>query len=178
MIPIKIGSKKYSIKPISELNTAEFIELSKIENLDFVKYIAWQTSVDLDKAFFAVTSKSVENAIGVVPDVSKLPKPKGVDYSKIIQTVGQRHQIETCGLEGYELVVFILAVAQACSNNIDEVDALRGEYMKAPFNIILPAGFFFLKNLEHGRKFGLRNFVSLLCSIKIPNLRRRRVLIG
>jgi hypothetical protein len=160
-IPIKIGSKQYNIKPISELTTKEFIELSNIEGLDTVKYIAWQTSTDLSKAFFAVTSKSVERAIGKVPDITKLPRPKGFDYSKIIDTVGQRHQIENSGKTGFPLLVFSLAVSQARSNNADMVAELETLYLSRPFTEILPAGFFFFRNYRHGKR-NVLNPLSLL----------------
>lgn len=170
-IPIKIGDKKYSIKPIIELTTREFIELSKIENLDTVKYIAWQTEIKIEDAFFAVTSKVIEKAIGKIPDITKFPKSKWCDYSKIIETVGQRHQVENSNLEGYELLVFCLAVAQARSNNIDDVKKLQTQYLQESFIEILPAGFFFFKNYKDGknkeRKF-LKKFQDL---IKIRNLK-------
>jgi hypothetical protein len=152
-IPIKIGDKKYSIKPIYDLTTAEFIELSKIDDLSMIKYIAWATESNLSDAFFAVVSKSIENAIGKIPDVSKMsrPKLKYIDYSKTIETVGQRHQIESSNLSGYELLVFVLAVSQAKSNNIDDVNHLRDSYMQLPFTEILPAAFFLYKILQYGR---------------------------
>ena len=167
MIHIKIQDKSYRIKSISELTTKEFIELSKLPELNFVTYIAWQTGLNTDSAFFAVTSAAVEKAIGKIPDVTKLPLPKWPDYKKLIETVGQRHQIESCKLEGYELVVFILAVSQARSNNSDEVEKKRLEYLNLPFAEVLPAGFFFLKILNGGRKYALKSFVKRLFSTKI-----------
>jgi len=151
MIPIKIDGKKYSIKAISQLTTKEFIELSKVPVLDMIKYITWQTGIE---SFFAEVSKTVEKAIGIVPDISLLSKPKWPDYSKTIETVGQRHQIEESGLTGYELLVFVLAVSQARSNNIDDVNKLRDTYLTMPFQKVLPAGFFFFKILQTGRKPG------------------------
>jgi hypothetical protein len=151
MIPIKIDGKKYSIKAINQLTTAEFIELSKVPELDIIKYISWQTGTE---AFFAEVSRTVEKAIGVVPDISLLPKPKWPDYSKLIFTLGQRHQIENSGLTGYELLVFVLAVSQARSLNIDDVNKLRYSYLNMPFTEILPAGFFFYKILRTGKKPG------------------------
>ena len=53
MIPITINKVKHSIKRIDELSTGEFIEMSKIDGLDVVKYIAWQTGLTIDEAFFA-----------------------------------------------------------------------------------------------------------------------------
>src|SRR3972149_5816605 len=110
MIPITISGKKYKIKPISALTTKEFIEMSTIKDMDYIKYIAWQTGEPFDKAFFAVTSITVEQAIGTAPDITKLPIPKWVDKNKIIDTVGQRHQVENSLLSGFELLVFCLAV--------------------------------------------------------------------
>lgn len=174
MIPIKIADKKYKIKTILELTTREFIELTKIEDLSFIKYIAWQTSSDLEKAFFVKMSKSVELAIGVVPDVTKMKRSKRFDYSKTIQTVGQRHQVEGSNLTGYELLVFCLAVSQAQSNNIDKVHELRDTYLNEPFAEILPAGFFFFKNLEPGKNFVQR--ILMMFSILIKMLNSRKLL--
>ena len=161
MIPIKIQGKPYRIKSISELTTKEFLDLATISELDTVKYIAWQTGVSIDSAFFAVTSKTVERAIGQIPNVQTLPRPKWPDYSKTIQTVGQRHQVEVSGLKGYALLVFILAVSQAQSNNIDEVNALRDSYLVKPFTEILPAGFFFYMNSQPGSNFVQRSLKKL-----------------
>jgi hypothetical protein len=167
MIPITIADKPYKIKSIYELTTKEFIELNKIEGLTFIHYIAWQTSTDLDKAFFAKISKSVEQAIGVMPDIRTLKPSKRFDYKKTIQTVGQRHQIEGCNLTNFELLVFCLAVSQAQSNNIDDVLALRDAYMQQPFTEILPSGFFFFKNLEPGKSLRQRILMIFSSLMKI-----------
>lgn len=172
-IPIIIGKKKYKIKPINKLTTKEFIEFSKLETPDHIKYIAWQTGLEFKDAFFAVTSKTVEKAIGTAPDITKLPVPKWVDKTKLIDTVGQRHQVESSGLSGYELLIYCLAVSQARSNNSDEVEALRVKYEDMPFIEIMPAGFFFFKNFNNGKKKGLRSLNLLRCLIMIRNLRKR-----
>jgi hypothetical protein len=172
MIPIKIGKTAYRIKSISELNTREFLELTKLPAIDTVKYIAWQTGADLNSAFFAVTSSVVESAIGTIPDITKLPRPKGFDYSKLIDTVGQRHQVENSGKTGYELLVYCLAVAQARSNNSDQVAVLEADYLTRPFTDILPAGFFFFQNYKTGRKSGRRYLSWLPALIKTQNLRK------
>ena len=176
MIPIIISGTKYKIKSITELTTAEFIELSKIQDLDFVKYISWQTGLSMADTFFAVTSKAVEEAIGKMPDVTKLPYPKhrkDLPQSKLIETVGQRYQVEGCGLEGFELLVFVLAVAQARSNNIDDVHRLRDIYMNQPFTEILPAGFFFIQMLKSGKRSGANFFGRLLVLTGMRSLRSR-----
>ena len=178
MIPIKIGTKKYKIKAIHELTTSEFIELSKIENIDMLKYIAWQTGLDEESTFFAVVSNTVENAIGTIPDIKTMSRSKKFDYTKIIETVGQRHQVEKCKYEGYDLLVFVLAVSQAASNNIDKVEELRLKYLDMPFAEVLPSAFFFFKILRGGRRKGMNLLNWLRCSIKIPNLRKRRGLIA
>lgn len=181
-IPITIAGKKYKIKPINELTTKEFIEFSKIPIPDpsesYIKYIAWQTGHDFKDAFFAVTSKIVEKQIGIAPDITKLPVPKWVDKTKLIDTVGQRHQVEASNLSGFELIVYCLAVAQARSNNSDEVEALRLKYDDMPFTEILPAGFFFFRNYNPGRNRGRMNLNWLRCLIKIRNSRKRLGLIG
>ena len=159
MIPILIHGKKYSIKAVNELKTHEFIEMSKIENCDMIKYIAWQTGLSMDSAFFAVTSKAVEQAIGKVPDITKLKLPKDFDYTKTIDTVGQRHQVENSGKTGFELLVYCLAVSQACSNNSDKVMELEALYMQRPFIKVLPAGFFFYNRYRGGKVRG-RSFLN------------------
>jgi hypothetical protein len=165
MIPIRISNKSYKIKSIPELTTAEFIELSKIEACDLVKYISWQTGLSLDTCFFAVTDKRIERALGVAPDITKLPKPKWPDYKALIETVGQRHQIETSNLTGMELLIYCLAVSQAHSNNSDEVQALYDDYLTRPFALILPAGFFFFRNYSNGNRFAGQSLKKLLFSI-------------
>jgi len=162
MIPITIQSKKYSIKSIDEINAKEFIELMALTPIDSVKYIAWQTGLKLEEAFFCTISKAVEKGIGQIPDISKLPKSKLFDYSKLIDTIGQRHQIEQSKLSEYELIVFCLAVSQAQSFNIDEVQQRYDEYLELPFKDVFAAGFFFCKNLEHGRSKGLRRLMKQL----------------
>jgi len=175
MIPIKIQGKHYKIKSIQELTTKEFLELAAIPELDTVKYISWQTGVKMQDAFFAVTSKTVELAIGRIPNIQTLRKPTWPDYSKTIQTVGQRHQVEASGLKGYSLLVFILAVAQARSNNIDDVNALRDSYLEKPFTEILPAGFFFYKNLQSGSNFVRRNLKKLKGLFVMNRLKKAQV---
>jgi len=178
MIPIKIAGKKYNIKSIPELSTAEFIELSKIDKLDTLKYIAWQTKLPFKDCFYAIISFAVEKSIGNMPDITKLPKSERFDYRKIIDTVGQRHQIEASNLTGLELLVFVLAVSQARSNNIDDVYKYRYEYMQLPFSEVLPAGFFFFKIFNLGRNLGVMSSARLRVWIWIANLKKVRGLIG
>lgn len=173
MIPLKIRNLKYKIKAIDELTTAEFISLSKIENPDLIKYISWQLNIPLDKAFQAVIDPLLITAIGTMPDITKMPKPKGFDYSKIIQTVGQRFQVEESGLSGFDLLVFVLAVSQAQSMNIDEVYKLRDSYLVKPFKETLPAGFFFFKTLQNGKP-SARNFLRKLQALINTALKRNR----
>jgi len=178
MIPITIQGRKYKIKSIPELNTFEFIELNKLNNVDYVKYISQQTELPLSEAFFAVVPKSIEKAIGIIPDITKLqfPKRKDIDKNKTVQTVGQRHQIEACNKTGFNLMVFVLAVSQACSSNIDDVNKLYESYLKQPFTEILPAGFFFLLTLKNGSRLELLSSKMRAVLIKILNLRKLRAL--
>ncbi|MFA5194853.1 MAG: hypothetical protein WC401_03540 [Bacteroidales bacterium] len=162
MIPIKINNKKYRIKPIDHLTTKEFIEFAAVENPDLVKYIAWQAGVKMDDAFFATTSAQLEKAVGKMQDVTTYPRPHWPDYRKGIDTVGQRHQVESCSYTGFELLVFCLAVAQARSNNIDDVEKLRASYLDRQYLEILPAGFFFFNSYRTGRKPGLKFLRKLL----------------
>lgn len=179
MIPITISGHKYKIKSIPELTTTEFIELCRIQDLDFVKYISWQTGLSMSDTFFAVTSKGVEDAIGKVPDITKLPYPKhrkDLPQSKTIETVGQRYQVEGCGLQAFELLVFVLAVAQARSNNIDDVHQLRDQYLQQRFAEILPAGFFFMRMLKNGKRSGVSYLGRLAVLIGTQSLKKLRVL--
>lgn len=166
MIPIIIEGTKYKIKSIAELNTSELIELSKLEAVDTIKYIAWQTGCSFENSFFAVTDNAIEKSIGKAPDITKmkLPKVKYVDFSKTLTTVGQRHQVEGSGLSGYELLVFVLAVSQARSLNIDDVYKLRDIYLKKSWQEILPAGFFFYKIYKAGSAPGLKGLLKRLVS--------------
>jgi hypothetical protein len=165
MIPIKIAGKPYKIKAIAELTTKEFCELSKIEAVDIIKYISWQTGLSMQDCFFAVSDKRIEIAIGKVPDITKIPRSKSFDYSLTIDSVGQRHQVENSNLTGMELLVYCLAVSQARSNNSDEVAMLYDDYLARPFGLILPAGFFFYKSYKFGKRKGVIFLKSLLLSI-------------
>ena len=178
MIPIKIAGKKYIIKSINELTTKEFIDMNKLQVTDTVKYVAWQTNTSMDNSFFAVSSKILDKAIGAVPDITKLPRPKMYDYNKKIITVGQRHQVEASGLSGHKLLVFCLAVSQAQSTNIDHVNALYDEYMLKPFYEILPAGFFFFMTYKTGSKRGVMLLKWRQELTKILSLKKVRVLKG
>lgn len=176
MIPLTINKKKVKIKSIDELTTKEFIELSHIENCDTVKYIAWQTGLTFNDAFFVKSPKSLEKQIGIAPDITKLPTLilDYVDYSKMIETVGQRHQVEESKLQGYELLVHCLAVSQAQSMNIDDVNRIKDIYLEKPFKEILPAGFFFFKIYRDGRGKGLIFLTWLMELIRTWRLRSKR----
>lgn len=178
MIPITIGKKKYDLKAIWELTTREFIELSKIKDIDIQKYIAWQLSLDADMVFFAKISPAIEAAIGVAPDITKLIPCAEFDLKKGIDTLGQRHQIEQCNKKDFELLVFTLAVSQAQSMNIDDVMKLYDEYMKKEFYKVLPTGFFFFNRSKRGSSSVLENFRRLQESIKIKRSRKRLALRG
>ena len=132
-IPIKINNKSYKVPQLCDLNTKDFIEVSKIEGIatekeqfDSVKYIAWYLKLDTKEAFFATMPDKLHRELSYFPDVRKtsLMPLDYIDPKKTIETVGQRFQVEESGLKGYELAVFVLAVAQAQSNNIDEVNKL------------------------------------------------------
>ncbi len=174
MIPIKIGEQKFKIKSIKELTTREFIELDKIQPCDIIKYISWQTGQKMDDCFFAVTSATVANAIGQIPDIRKMPCSKNFNYKTGIDTVGQRHQVETSELTGLELLVRCLAIAQAKSNNIDDIIKLETVYFDMPFTEILPSGFFFFRSYRYGKK-GVLNFLRKLPFL-IPTLKRKKKL--
>lgn len=162
--PITIDGKKYNIKPISELTTAEFIELEKIEDLDYLKYISWQTGVSIDKTFYAIIDPKIYLAIGQKPDITKMKIPDWVDKNKKIDTVGLRHQVESSKLKNFDLLVLCLAVAQARSNNYEDVQNLIDQYMQMPFAEVLPSGFFFFKNYNRG-KSNVRNFLNWLLAL-------------
>lgn len=151
MIPIIIKNRKYKVKPIASLTTAEFIELSKVEDLDIMKYIAWSTSSTMDDVYFVKISPVVEQLIGTIPDVTKLPPPAWAKKQSPIDMIGQRHQVERSGKEGLDLLVFVLAVAMARSNDEEKVNILYNCYMTLPFVEVLPAGFFFSTNLANGK---------------------------
>jgi len=170
MIPIKIKGRKYKIKRVSELTTQEFIDINNIEDLDYVKYIAYFTKKNYNDAFFAVVSKSIENAIGLIPDITKMKRPKGFDYSKTIETVGQRHQVEAIKKTGLDLLVYTLAVAQCATTDATIVKKTYQEYLKQPFKKILPAGFFFLQDFTKWQKLRAEEFV------KVAALDRHQVL--
>jgi len=174
MIPIKILDKKYKIKAVDELTTAEYIELMKIEQLDIVKYIAWQTGIDTDSAFYAVTNKTLEKSIGRLKPVELMDRSPKFDYSKKIDTVGQRHQLEACRKDGYELLVYCLAVAQARSNNHEDVDKFYTKYMDSLYSDILPSGFFFYKNLQNGRQSVIGRLRMRLYLIRTRSRRKRQ----
>lgn len=174
LIPIKIGKKKYKIKPIIELTTKEFIELSKMDGMDYVKYISWQTGVKFESVYFALISKSVEQAIGEAPDITKMKLTGNYDYTKYIDRVGLRHQLEACEKTGFELLAYALAVSQAYSLNIDEVEKLYDKYMDEPFKEVLPAGFFFFKRFENGNRKETSILKRLLNLMRTMKLRKQQ----
>jgi len=176
MIPIKINNKKYSIKSIQELTTKEFIELSEIDfssistnDMFYIKYIEKQSGCSFEDVFFTTIKESLKKHIGIPPDITKLPTPivDYIDYNKNIQTIGQRHQVEESNLKNFELLVFILAVAQAQNPDISKVYELRDYYMNKPFVEILPAGFFFFKIYRNGKSRGLNILIWLMSLIRI-----------
>ena len=179
MIPIKIHGKKYKIKSIYELTTKEYIEFSKIKNPDYVKFIAWQTGFEEKEAFFAVISKTVQKQMGKFDDITTMkPIWKSLDKNKTVFSVGQRHQIEQSKREGFEFLVYVLAVAQVVSINIDDVEKRYNYYLTKPWFEILPAGFFFFRILRSGKTSGTRLSRILYKLIKTKVLKNRPELIG
>lgn len=170
MIPIKINKKKYKIKPLADLTVEEFIEVSQIENLDVIKYISWATGIDTKDAFFAEISYSVEKAIGKMPDYENLPVT--YDMSCSIETVGQRYQIESSNLKGAELILFVLAVGIAKSNNIDHVYKVRDELLEKKATDVIPSALFFFKILEIGSKKGGKYLLRIRRWIRTKVLRK------
>lgn len=169
MIPIIVEGKKVQIKKIKELNVSDLIELEKIEGLNIVKYIAWATGISNEDAFFTKIDRHVIKAVGTFPPIDSLPVlPKYLDYS--VDTLGQRYQIESSNLQGYELVIFTLAVAMARSNNIDDVDRIVKELRERPYMEVLPAGVFFLKTLGVGKVTVRSIFRQTLMCLKIKIL--------
>lgn len=173
MIPIKIGGKPFKIKPINSLITREFVEVSKIKNLDLMKYIAWFTGVKNEDAFFAKISNTVVEAIGQFKPIEKMPFPNTFDKRKLIETIGQRHQIERCKKKDYELLIYILAVSQAQTNDTSKVNEMYESYLEMPYVEVLPAGFFFYKNLKTGSNLEMKSFVWRRWLKKIKSLRSR-----
>lgn len=165
-IPIKINDKKYTVKPALEMTVVEYVKFEALKVKDVPSYISMMTGIKMKDAFFAVMSPAIENAIGTVPDIRKVKKPKrsDIDYTKSIDTVGQRHQIEDANLSGARLLVLTLAVSQARSMNIDDVYKLRDKYMSEPFIEILPAAFFFFNRLRRGRNKGVSYLKKLVAS--------------
>lgn len=182
-IPIKINGKSYKVAQVCDLNTREFITVSKIKGIsakdgqfDTVKYIAWYLKLDTKEAFFATMPGKLHRELSYFPDVEKgaLPILSYIDPKKTIQTVGQRFQVEESSLKGYELAVFILAVTQAESNNIDDVNKLFELYMDKPAVYILSYAFFFSKIYKDGKSIAVSFSLWLLGLIRILKLRSRR----
>jgi len=182
-IPIKINGKKYVVPQLCDLSTKDFIEVAKIEGIvkdggsfDTVKYIAWYLKLNIKKAFFATLPDKLHRELSYFPDIEKT-KPPALDYidtKKAIYTVGQRFQVEESSLKGYELTVFVLAVAQAESNNIDGVNELYHFYMSKPAVYILPHAFFFSKIYANGKNTGVSFLRWPRALIKILGLRNKQ----
>lgn len=171
MIAIKINGKSYKIKEISELTTKEFIEVNRIEELDQLKYIAWTTKQEFQLIWKSKISESVIKMIGTMPDVTALPIPREVLGKNIksyeISTIGQRFMIEThTKYKGFDLLVFICAVALTVSPNINEIESCMERLYKLPFSVTLPAGHFFFHHLTSGRNFVTRFLRNIPLSIR------------
>ena len=182
-IPIKINGKSYKVPMLCDLSTREFIEVSKIEGIatesgqfDSVKYIAWYLNLDTKDTFFATMPDKLHRELSYFPDVRNMALPilDYIDPKKTIETVGQRFQVEESSLKGYELTIFILAVAQAGSNNIDEINNLFDFYMTRPAVHILPYAFFFSKISKSGKSKGVNFSLWLLGLIRTLSLKNKR----
>jgi hypothetical protein len=183
MIPILVNKKTYSIKSIDELSTKEFIEFSrKPAPFSKLDYIAWQTGLSFDEVFVLPIPDSILLSIGEMPDLESLPIQKYIFRihvkSHTIQSVGQRFMIETHGAkyEGYDLLVFVCAVALTRSSNIDTIEAMMDRLYGESFKNVLPVASFFLSTLRSGRNRGLISLGSFKRSIKMLKLRSRRAL--
>lgn len=172
MIPIIISKKKYAIKSISELTTSEFIELTSIKDLDYVSYISWQTGETLENSFFAYHSKVIEDGIGVIQDFTKMHKSSTYDYNKLIDTVGQRHQVERSKKSGLELIVYCLAVSQVRSFDDSKIQQRYDYYMQQNWKKILPSGFFFMRTLRNGQSIGAKLLRMLKFKTAVLSIRK------
>lgn len=170
MIPIKINGKKYQIKAISELNTQEYIDVNRIENLDAIKYLSWATKQDLELIWMSKVSDAVIKMIGTMPDIEKLPVPRELLRKNIksheITTIGQRFMIEqTTKYKGFDLLVFITAVALTNSPDIGVIEQCMKQLYNLPFKDVIPTGRFFFLNFQSGRSSAmtfLRRIKSLI----------------
>ena len=179
MIPIKINGKKKQIKPISELTTREYIDFMKIENPDKIKYIGFILKEEYITIFNSKISQSVLNMIGEIEDVTKLKPPVSILGYPIkrygIETIGQRFQLDNCGLKGYELLVFMTAVAIVNNIDLDRVREFEEKLYNLPYTEVLPAGYFFFLRSDYGRKRGRRCSGSIMSRIRTMLSRKGQV---
>jgi len=192
MIPIKINGKKYSIKHPHELLTSEYVELSKIfqgllENEDdkvkaayqfVIRYISWSAEIDLQLAYFSKISDSLVLTIGTLFDQQWL-MPKtilGKPVKRyIIDTVGQRFMIETCNKKGYELLIFVCAVALARSEDYTVIESIEQRLMRLPYQEVIPIANFFFQHLRNGKNSGASSLGRFIRWIKTRLSVNRRV---
>lgn len=177
MIPITINGKKHLIKSANELTTKEFIDFMKTKNPDKIKLIGFQTGRKYDVIFKTKISKNVLMMIGEIPDIEKLKPPKtilGYHINRFgIETVGQRFQLETSGYKGYELLLFVVAVALTNDPDLDKVNMMKERLLNEPFIQVMGAGNFFFRNLMNGRNSGLNSLRNTLLSIRMQARKNR-----
>lgn len=180
MIPITINNKKHKIKSIDELTTGEFIEVTRIENIDTLKYLAWATKVEYLTVFKSRIPDVVINEIGTIPDITKLKVTKQLLGKYVnrydVSMIGQRFIIETTKkYKGYDLLVFITAVAFTQSADLGEIEEYMERLYNEYFYLVLPVGNFFFQNLQNGRNTGVSFSVKIKRLTRILLLKNRPV---
>lgn len=177
MIPITINGKKYQVKSIDELTAKEFIEVSRIEQLDKMKYLEWATGLKFEIIYTTKISQQVLDLIGDIQDIETIPVPKYLMNKHVksyeISTIGQRFQIETCKHKGFDLLVFIVAVAFVNNPDITKVTDYMKVLYKQNYKDVMAVGNFFFQNLQNGRNTGMNYLSKIMYRIK-TRLRKNR----
>lgn len=178
MIPLKINGQKLKIKAIHEMTAKEFIEFSKIENPDKIKYISFITGVEYLAIFNSKIPNNILAMIGELEDITKIKPPKSILGYPLnrydIDTVGQRFQLDNCNLKGYELLVFIVAVALANDPDLNKVNDFVKRLYDYPYREVMAAGNFFFQRSSFGKRKGLLSFTNIRALIS-TGLRRNRL---
>lgn len=178
MIPITINGKKYQIKSIDELTAREFIEVTRIENMDKIKYLEWSTKCKYEIIYTTKISPQVLELIGDIENIGDIPVPKFLLNKHVnsykIETIGQRFQIETSKYEGYDMLVFIVAVAFVNNPDISKVTYFMNILYDQNYKDVMAVGNFFFQNFMNGNNTGTSFFSKIIYRMKMLLLKSKQ----
>ena len=194
---IKINSKKYDIKPLSQLSVEEYAMIvDKARYIDLISYISALIGFEIDSA--NVEMKNIEVAERILLDTdidfSKIKVPNLFEFDESIHIVTQmdsgvfgnryvfnlyRRQFDSGGISIVMLCVYALAITLSKKEEYADIDIIFMKLMRMNWQIILPLGFFLCKKLSNKRNYLMiflrTSIVRLLFTIKAIKMRATRM---